>query len=157
VSLNSHNDRGSPSSSHTLPPQTTPIATSASTIEMWSSQLPEVQVVRHTPFLTPGQWPDTTASLLAPTVTPSTQLPDTAARSGRFSSEFVQFGALSSLREEDRVGEGGIGGERRGEEGGREEGEDERRTDDTSSSILPDTSSQSSVPGAPVITTADNR
>ncbi|CAI8023009.1 hypothetical protein GBAR_LOCUS13476, partial [Geodia barretti] len=31
VSLSSHNDRGSPSSSHTLPAQATPIATSAST------------------------------------------------------------------------------------------------------------------------------
>ena len=114
--------------------------------EMWSSQLPEVQVVRHTSPLTPSQLPDTTASLLAPTVTSSTQLPVRAARSGKFSSDFVQFGALSSLREEDRGGEGGIVGERRGEEGGREEEEEgERRTEDTSSSqhpMLPDTSSQ---------------
>ncbi|CAI8023007.1 HAUS augmin-like complex subunit 8 [Geodia barretti] len=123
----------------------------------------EVQVVRHTSPLTPSQLPDTTASLLAPTVTSSTQLPVRAARSGKFSSDFVQFGALSSLREEDRGGEGGIVGERRGEEGGREEEEEgERRTEDTSSSqhpMLPDTSSQSStqpVPGAPVTATADN-
>ena len=90
---------------------------------MWSR--PEVHVVRHSsPHVTTASGPGTTAS--GPGTTAGNE--SSGGRiERRFSSDFVRFGALPSLRE----GEGG------GEEGEEGVGGGEEKVEDTSSSHHP--------------------